>query len=193
MRSGDDARFAASEGRVAGLGGFGLAVVEKRLHRGRRDDAVAPQHGFGVGERRRVGRRRAGGDHRWIVARHVGNDQRHDPGGRRRARQPAALDRGQMLADAVDLIDVGAAPEQRLVQGLLVVERDPRRRQGKQSGAPARYQAEREIVWAEAFDEIEDPARRVLPCGVGNGMGGLDHLDPLQRADAVAIARDDKA
>ena len=35
--------------------------------------------------------------------------------------------------------------------------------------------------------------RRLLPCGVGNGMGGLDHLDPLQRADAVAVARDDQA
>jgi hypothetical protein len=98
-----------------------------------------------------------------------------------------------MLADAIDLIDVRAAPEQRLVQGLLVVERDPRRRQGKQSRAPARYQAEREIVGAEAFDEFQDSARRVLPCRVGNGMGGLDHLDPFQRADAVAVARDDEA
>ena len=89
--------------------------------------------------------------------------------GRGRARQPAALDRGEMLADAVDLVDVGAAPEQRPVQGLLVVERDPRRRQRKQSGAAARYQAERQIVGAEALDEIEDPARRVLPAASGMG------------------------
>ena len=114
-----------------GLGVSDLPSSRTRLHRGRRNDAVALQHGLGVGERRRVRRRRTGGDHRRVVARHVGNDQRHDPGRRGRARQPAALDRGQMLADAVDLIDVGAAPEQRLVQGLLVVERDPRRRQAK--------------------------------------------------------------
>ena len=193
MRSGDDTRFAASEGRIAGLGRLRLAVVEKRLHRGRRDDAIAPQHGLGVGERRRIGRGRTGGDHRRVVARHVGNDQRHDPGRGGRARQPAALDRRQMLADAVDLIDVGAAPEQRLVQGLLVVERDPRSRQGKQSRASARDQTERQIVGTQAFDEFQNPARRLLARRVGNGMGGLDHLDPLQRADAVAIARDDKA
>ena len=63
----------------------------------------------------------------------------------------------------------------------------------QQSRAAARYQAEHQVVRAEAFDEIEDPAGRLLPRGVGNGMGGLDHLDPLQRADAVAIARDDEA
>ncbi len=30
------------------------------------------------------------------------------------ARKPAALDRREVLADAVDLLDVGPAPEQRL-------------------------------------------------------------------------------
>jgi hypothetical protein len=49
-----------------------------------------------------------------------------------RANRPP-FDRGQMFADAVDLIDVGAAPEQRFVQGPLVVERDPRRRQRQKS------------------------------------------------------------
>ena len=137
LRCGDDARFAPREGRVAGLRRLGLAVLEERLHRGRRDDAVALQHGFGVSERRHVGRRRTGGDHRRIVTRDVRNDQRHDPGRSRRNRQPAALDRGQMLADTIDLIDVCAAPEQRLVQGLLVVQRNSGRRQREQSGAPA--------------------------------------------------------
>src|SRR3984885_10083231 len=98
-----------------------------------------------------------------------------------------------MLADAVDLIDVGAAPQQRFVQGLLVVERDPRRRQREQSRAPARYQTQRKIVRAEALDEIQDPTGRVLPCSVCNGMGGLIPLGPLQRTDTVAITRDDQA
>ena len=194
LRSGDDARFAAGEGRIAGLGS--LATCRRR-------DAPAP---------REAGRCRSAcstalASASVVVSGVVGPEAITDgssPGtsemikdtilaGAAATRQPAALDRGQMLADAVDLIDVGAAPEQRLVQGLLVVERDPRRRQGKQSRAAARYQAEREVVGAEALDEIEDPAGRVLPRGVGNGMGGLDHLDPLQRADAVAIARDDQA
>ena len=30
------------------------------------------------------------------------------------------------------------------------------------------------------FDEIEDPASRHLAGGVRDGMGGLDHLDPLE-------------
>ena len=110
-----------------------------------------------------------------------------------RARQPAALDPRQMLTDAVDLVDVGAASEQRPVQALLVVQRDPWRRQGKQSRAAARDQAERQVVGAEAFDEIQDPLRRLLPCGVWNGMGGFNDLDPLQGTDAVAITRDDQA
>ena len=90
-------------------------------------------------------------------------------------------------------MDAGAALKQRLVHGLLVVERDSRRGRRKQGGAAAGYQAEHEVVRAETRDQIENPAGRLLPRRVGNGMGGLDHLDPLKRADAVAVARDDKA
>jgi len=55
-------------------------------------------------------------------------------GARPRAAKPAALDISvKMLADAIDLVDVGPLLIA-LCSGPLVVERDPRLGQGKQSG-----------------------------------------------------------
>ena len=193
LRSGDDAGLGASESRVTGFRSLGLGVLKPRHDRWRRGDAVALDDRPGVGERGRVRRGRTRGDHRRIVARHVGDDERDDPGGRGGDREAPALDGRQVLADTVDLIDAGAASEQRLVQGLLVVQRDSRRRRREQGGAAAGYQAEREVIGTEAFDEIENPSGRHLSGGVRNGMGGLDHLDPLQGPDAVAVARHDQA
>ena len=51
LRSGNDARLAASERRIAGLRSLGLVVVKERLHGARSDNAVAPEHGLGVGQR----------------------------------------------------------------------------------------------------------------------------------------------
>ena len=53
-----------------------------------------------------------GGDHRRIVARHVGDRQGHDPCRRRGRGEAAALDRREMLAHAVDLADRGARSQQ---------------------------------------------------------------------------------
>jgi hypothetical protein len=55
LRSRDDARFAASEGRAAWFGSLGPAVLEQRPHRRRRNDAIAAQHGLRVRERRLSG------------------------------------------------------------------------------------------------------------------------------------------
>ena len=91
-RRGDD-RGGVIEARVAGLGGLLGGALEVRSDRRRRLDAVFIEDRGGVGETRRIGHRRARCDHRRIVAGNVGDHQAHHPGGRRRHRQPPALDR----------------------------------------------------------------------------------------------------
>ena len=146
-----------------------------------------------VGLRRRVGHRRAGGDHREIVARHVGNDQADDAGGRGGDREAAALDRRQMLAHAIHLADMRAAAQQRAIDRLLVGERDVAGGQREQRRAAAGDEAEHEIVRPEALDEFEDRARRPSgPAASGTGWLASTTLMRLRRR-AMAVARDDEA
>ena len=81
---------------------------------------------------RGIGDGRAGCDYRRIVSRHVGDCQCHDRRWRRGDSQPAALDRREMLADAIYLSDGGAAAQQFSVHRLFIIERQPCRWQGKQ-------------------------------------------------------------
>ena len=103
-----------------------------------------------------------------------------------------ALDRREMLAQAIDLGNGGARAQQRYRHLLLVVEPEARRRQRQQGRAAARYQAQREIILTQRPGHFQD-----APGGGGAGrvrhrMGGLDNLDffCLYR---VAIARHHKA
>ena len=70
---------------------------------GRRGDADISAGPPRIGAGRRVGHGRAGGDHRRIVARHVGDQQGDDPRRRGSGGEPAALDGREMLAHAVHL------------------------------------------------------------------------------------------
>jgi hypothetical protein len=138
----------------------------------------------------RVAHRRPRGDDGRVVAGHVGDHQRHEAGRVGGGGQPAALDRREVLSDAVHLVDRGAGPEQRLVDRLLVVEGEPRCRQGEQRRAAARDQGEHEVVGTEALDEVEDAPGRSLARGVGHRMCRLDDLDPPAGHGVIVAGHD---
>ena len=79
--------------------------------------------------------------------------------------------------------------EQRLVHRLLVLERDALGGKREQGRAAARDEAEHEIVLREPLHHLEDALRRLAAGFVGNGMGGLDHFEPLRR-HPIAVAGD---
>jgi hypothetical protein len=192
LRSSDQPELRSGQARVARLG----CLVQRRGQvprhgRGRRD-AVLLQDRAGLGEAGRVRHGRAGGDHRRVVPRHVGDRQGDDARGRRSTRQAPALDRREVLPDAVHLGDVGAAGEQRAGDRLLVLERQSRRRQGQQRRAAARDQTEQQVFRREPPGPFEDALGGPAPGGVGHRVGRLDHLDP-PAVQGVAVAGHDKA
>ena len=177
-----------------GLGVSDLPSSRSACTEGGATMPVAPQHGLGVRERRRVGRRRTGGDHRRVVARHVGNDQatRSWPARPRRASRPPLIAERCLRTQLISLMFaplLSSALFKACLSSSVIpgagreskAEPPPDIRQSARSSGPRPLTRSRILRAA------------VLPCGVGNGMGGLDDLDPLQRADAVAIARDDQA
>ena len=123
-----------------------------------------------------VGDGRARGDHRRIVARHVGYRQGHDLRRRSRRREPSALDRRQMLAHAIDLADGGAAASSARVTARLSARVMP--------GAGSASNAEPPPETDTAPDRPRSsPAASRIRCAasiaglVGHGVAGLDHLD----------------
>ena len=175
-----------------GLGVSAAGECQMPAHAVGQLDAVAGEDRRGIGRRGRVGHGRAAGDHRRVVAGHVGDQQRDGARGEGRRGEPAALDAREVLAHAVHLVDRGARAQQRPVDALLVGEREALGRQGEQGGAAARDQGQDQVVLAQAADQVEDARGRGPARLVGHGVGGLDHLDPLARG-AVAVAGDDQA
>ena len=192
LRRGDHDGLDAGKPRIAGLRRLVAGSGQMGAHRGRRLDAVAGEDRRGLGEGRRIGDGRSGGDRRRIVAGNVGNDQADHSGRMRRGRQAPALDRREMAADGVHLGDVGAAPEQRGVDRLLVGERNALGRQRQQRRAAARDQAEHEVVRTGGPRDLEHAGGSGAPGLVGDRMRGLDDLDPLA-GHGMAVAGDDEA
>ena len=200
LRRGDDVHRVAGEGRVAGLGRLQLAALEpapgsRRAPRSRSGPAPPAR-------RRRWSDRAPSGRCRWSrrIAGHVAHQQAHDLRRRAGARQPAALDRREMLPDAVHLVDRGAALQQRPVDRLLLVEAHALGGQGEQRRGAAGDQAEDEVVLAQAAGERADPCRGAAAGFVGHRMGRLDDLDPVEplclrreRRRQVVVAGDDQA
>jgi hypothetical protein len=136
------------------------------------------QHRQRIGAGGRIGHRRAAADRRRRIAGHVAHQQAHDLRRRAGPRQPASLDRREMLPHAVHLVDRGAALQQRPVDRLLLVEAHALGRQGEQRRGAAGDQAEDEIVLAQAAGERANPCRGTTAGFVGHRMGRLDDLDP---------------
>ena len=185
---GDGGDAVAGKGRIVGARGGIVLAGEERAGRGRQVEPIEPgilaRLGAGAGERQSG----AGGDQGRIVARHVRD---HEGGDARRGaerRQASALDGGKLVADEVHHRDGRTRSQQRPVDGLFVVEAQPRRRGGQERGAAARDQRHHQIVRGEARDGLHHAARGVEPGLVGHGMGRLDDFDALAGL-GIAIAR----
>ena len=136
----------ALEDRIAGLGRLAGGAVQMRQHGRRGVDFIFGDHRQRVLPRGGVGNRRPGGDDGKVVARHVGDHQRHDARRRGGRGEASALDRREMLAHAIHLGNRRAALEQRLVDDLLFLQAHAFGRQGQQRRAAARNQRQHEIV-----------------------------------------------
>ena len=145
-------------------------------------------HRPGIGEGGRIGHGRARSDHGGIVAGHVGDRERRHLRRVGAARQPPALDAGEMLAHRVDVADAGARFEQGAVDGLLFGERQPGDRSDPVGRSAARHQHQHEIAGGRACGERERAFRPGKARRIGNGMAGLDDLDDPRRA-AIAAPR----
>ncbi len=97
-----------------------------------------------------------------------------------------------MLPHAVHLGDVRPAGQQCAVDRLLVGQRQAGRRRSQQSRRAAGHQRHHKIVRSQPAHPFQQPQRAALAVGIGDGVGGLDHLDPLRR-HGVAVAGDDGA
>jgi hypothetical protein len=106
--------------------------------------------------------------------------------------EPAALDRREMAAHAVDLADARAAAQQLARERLLVCERERRQRQGQQRRSAAREQAEHEVVARQSLHQLQHALRGREPRFIRHRMRGLDHFD-APHVVAVAVARDHQA
>ena len=113
-----------------------------------------------------IGRSGAGGERVERAQRHVGQQQAHLGCLRRGHGQPPALNRGEMLAQRIDLADGRTGSQQQLVEGDGIVERDLRVQRKVEHGRSA------------AGDEEED--ERIFLCllqqrqrGAGGGKGVL--------------------
>ena len=102
------------------------------------------------------------------------------------ARQPPALDAGEMLAHGVDVADPGTGLEQSTVDGLLFGERQPGDRSNPVGRCPARHQHQHEIAGSRARGERQGAFRPGKARRIGDGMAGLDDLDDARRAAIAA-------
>ena len=143
-------------------------------------------HGPGIGEGGGIGHGRARSDHRGIVARHVRDRQRRHRGGVGAARQPPALDAGEVLAHGVDVADPGAGFEQGAVHGLLFGERQSGNRRNPVGRSSARHQHQHEIAGGGACGERQGAFRPGKACRIGDGMAGFHDLDDARRAAIAA-------
>src|ERR1039458_8722890 len=137
------------------------------------EDPVLVQDGASERERRGVRRGRAGADHVEIIADHVGEQQREDLRGIGQARQLAAFDLGDVLADCVDLVNAGAAGQQQFCNFLFFVERDGIGGQRQEGGRAAGDQAEHQVVRTGAGGYFGDTARAIHTALVGHGMAAF--------------------
>ncbi|MNS82771.1 hypothetical protein D3C72_1165250 [compost metagenome] len=179
----------AGKARIAGLGRFAGAALQVPAHVGGHLDLVFGDDRQRVGTGGGVRQRGAAGDQGRVIARNIGNQQRLHARRRAGQRQPAALERREMLAHAVHLADARAAAQQRLVDRLLVFQRQARGRRRQQRRAAAGNQAEYEVIGGQSLHGLDHALGGALAGGVGHRMGGFHHLDaPAVRA--MAVTRD---
>jgi len=109
-----------------------------------------------------------------------------------RRREAPALDRGQVLADRVDLLNHRPAAQQLRRHRLQIGHRDAFGRQRQQARPPAREQREQQVVRCQRTHALKNLSRPGFAGLVGNRVTGFDHADARGRK-RVAIAGDREA
>ena len=190
LRRRDEADLVARETGIARLDAF-AAAASQRVHHVRGEiDLVALDDRERIGARRRIGNGRPRRNVHRTVARHVGQEKRHDLRRMTRRRKPPALDGGQVATHAIHLADARARLQQRTVDRLLVLEREAGQRRHHERRAAAGDEAKHDVVFAKPAHRFQQALRRALARGIGHRMRGLDDLDPLAR-HRISVARDD--
>jgi hypothetical protein len=182
--------LATPEGGFAGLRGL-LGVAQVPGDALRRLYPVALQDLPRLLEGRRVGGGEAARYGRGVVAYDVREEEGEGGGGGCQARQAAALEDRNVLADGVDLAYIRPAPEEVSRERFQVREGYGRGGVGKERRGAAGDQGEQEVPVPEGSRELLGPARGLHALLVRLGMGGEDHLQPL-RGGFVAVLGDDK-
>jgi hypothetical protein len=88
-----------------------------------------------------------------------------------------------MLANDVERVNVGAAPEQSRRRPALVFERDAGGRDGHQRRCPAGEKHEQTVARGDVARERERPLAGAFAAASGLRMLGGDRLEPIARAD----------
>ena len=177
LRRGDQVHGVAFEARVARLGRLECAALQATQRGIGNGDGVAVQDRQRVGAGARIGHGGAAGDDFGRIAGHIRNQQRDHLRRRAHGGQPTALDRGQMLAHAVHLVDGRAAAQQGLGDGLLVLQTQAVGGQRQQRRAAAGDQAQHQVVGTQPLGEPGDSLRRRQTRSIGHGVCRFCHFD----------------
>lgn len=187
----------AAEDGVAGLGGFRDVVVDALFEMmadaagqlGGEAVFVEDFPGFGEGGGVRHGG--AGADDVERVADDVGEDEGFEAGGINQVGELAALETAEMLADAVEFVNIGAAGKEQLGGGLLFLESDAVGRVRQQGGGAAGNQADDGVAGGGLTAEVSNFAGGRKAGGVGDGVGGFATEDFAQRLGMAVLGDDD--
>ena len=185
-------KFAVREYGIAGLRAFVRGIGERPSDRRRQIEPMARDDRARLCERRGIGHRRAGADHRRIVAGHVGDGERDHARRMRMRGEPSAFDAREMLAHRVDLADRGAGFEERARHRLLLREREAGGGRDPVGGCSARDEHQHEVAGAGLIGERQRLRRRIEARRIGHRMTGLDHRHEAGRP-AIAVPRHRKA
>ena len=192
----DDRRCRAYEPRVAGLRRFGhvaASALGKTRHDGARVCGFLAEPAQNVGrlaKRARVCDCRSRGDHAEIVSDHVRDGKRPARAGRA-CREPAALDRRQVLPHGVEGVNISAGAKQAVGGRALVVERDAGRGNGHQRRRAAREEDDQCLVGLKRRGERERPPTGLLAAGCRHRMPASNRLEG--RRHAARLRADDEA
>ena len=177
------------EALVPWLGGFlERALLEVLAEAGRelRHQVMLLGERAGFLRRGLIRQRRAGGDHRGQVVRDIRNVDGKLPGRMRMDRQAAALDRGHMLPQDVDLLDRQAARDQHAVEFEEILEGYRGiQRLFKKGRAAARDQENYGIVRRQARDEFQRGVGGGKAVGIGIRMSAHEVAKTRQLLDEL--------
>ena len=141
------------------------------------------EHGQGIGESGRIGGGGTGGDDVERVADHVGDDQAVEGPAGEGLGQSASLERAEVLADGVHLVDGRAAGVQQFRDGLLVGQGHAGSGSGQEGRAAAGNQTQGHVVGPRLPGESQDllgPGHALQGRMIAAGRAGGVQADALQ-------------